>query len=136
MWKIKPLFKVLHHIKSAYKFCLQSFHSFTYVFSNKKGSPFQTKPQLARKGSQNSPKYDDSLENRFTRPENSHQEGYKPHGGVTFRENPSSDVAIVGRGYSDDIDHHKARPRAAKRKVSKGFQGLYDHKWFNKIIVL
>ena len=49
---------------------------------------------------------------------------FKPHGGVTFRENHKSDVAIVGKGYHDDSHHVEPKPAQyavkAKRKPSKG----------------
>ena len=35
---------------------------------------------------------------------------FKPLGGVTFRENPNSDVAIVGKGYAEDAQPAEPKP--------------------------
>ncbi|XP_041353393.1 TOG array regulator of axonemal microtubules protein 1-like isoform X2 [Gigantopelta aegis] len=59
-------------------------------------SPFEARPKLARNGSI---KKKDSFE--MDEKGNTTQ-NYNPLSGATFRENKTSDVQIVGKGYSDD----------------------------------
>ena len=42
--------------------------------------------------------------------ESSQHLDFNPLGGVTFRDNPSSDVVIVGRGYGEDSQLSEPKP--------------------------
>jgi hypothetical protein len=88
--------------------------------SKKTDPPFETKPRLARKPSQRS-------EAPALSSPSMPQMDFQPRGGVTFTQNRSSDVAIVGKGYSDESQQsdprpsqHAMRAKARRSMNSKG----------------
>ena len=101
--------------------------SFFFFRRNKpEPDPFESRPRLARKASIRDMR--ENKENARTTPEAPHLD-FNPLGGVTFRDNPSSDVAIVGRGYGEDSvateprpNIHANKPRDKPRRVNS-FKG-------------
>ncbi|XP_013416093.1 TOG array regulator of axonemal microtubules protein 1 [Lingula anatina] len=97
--------------------------------SNKKSdSPFETKPRIARMNSMKEKKksQENLLDNNNRMEKESPHLDYNPNSGVTFKENPNSDVKVIGRGYAEDATpgdlrasqiHSKARE---KRRLAKG----------------
>ena len=92
-------------------------------------SPFESRPRLARKNSLNSSsRISDSPASGETRLGNVQSDSvshfdFKPLGGVTFRENPNSDVAIVGKGYAEDAQPAEPKPslHAGKARERRRF---------------
>lgn len=41
---------------------------------------------------------------------------FKPHGGVTFRENHNSNVSIIGRGYGEDSHVQDPKPSVPHKR--------------------
>ena len=84
-------------------FCVILATVITSFFYRKPDNPFEAKPKLARKTSLR--ELNRKIENNEVQ-----QLDFNPNGGVTFRENPASDVAIFGKGiYGDNTrDTHNA----------------------------
>lgn len=61
----------------------------------------------------------------YYHPDNSNSSEFNPLSGVTFRDNPNSDVAVVGRGYAADEDAnpllsiHRSSPAMMQTKKNK-----------------
>lgn len=92
--------------------------------SKKTDTPFESKPRLARKPSQHSPKSESpAVTPANSRPaltsESKAQMDFNPLGGVTFQKNRNSDVAIVGKGYTEDA-HSDGKGANAKGKDRRG----------------
>lgn len=78
-------------------------------FRKKMDSPFESKPKLVRT---NSMERKANENNSFD--SNKNETGktviridYNPSSGVTFRENRTSDVQVVGKGYNDEPNETK-----------------------------
>lgn len=88
--------------------------------------PFETKPRLVRKPSQNS-KSDATASKQSLASPSVPQMDFQPRGGVTFTQNRSSDVEIVGKGYGDEPHQTDPRPSQyavkAKEKRSQNAKG-------------
>ena len=103
---------------------------FSLSFRRKKiESPFESRPKLARTNSFSKKKPESNGLDVADVSQNGNSVihiDYNPSSGVTFRENKTSDVQVVGRGYNDEPDSSRSNgPTAAnrirdRRRVQKG----------------
>jgi hypothetical protein len=76
-----------------------------FFFSKKTESPFESRPKLARTNSFSKKKPESSQDDSAVSSAGSSgviRIDYNPSSGVTFRENKTSTVQVVGKGYNDD----------------------------------
>lgn len=93
-----------------YKSCINhSVINSTYNYRKKPDSPFESKPKLARNNSvERKPPESHALDsNRNETGKTVVRVDYNPASGVTFRENRTSDVQVVGKGYNDEPNETK-----------------------------
>lgn len=83
--------------------------SFILSFRKKTESPFESKPKLARTNSLDRKPHDLTVDTNKNEIGKSSviRIDYNPSSGVTFRENRTSDVQVVGKGYNDEPNETK-----------------------------